>query len=145
MILKKLFICLFPLSISCATNSQSRWAAMGLAAPFGAGVGALTAPEDEKSEFHALAWGSTFVAIAAILGGYYYNDDEDLGKLRTEVEMLKAIKFDLIDEGVGYSNPLKKNKNSVKWKIYKIDQWVPGGKNIKYHRDLMIKKGENEK
>ena len=140
--IKLLLICFFSLSIvSCATNSKSRWAAVGIAAPLGAGVGALSAPEREKPEFHAFTWGSAFVAMAALLAGYYYSDDQELEKLRKEVEALRNPKLELITEGEGYlKGSLKNEKEPVKWKVYKIDRWTPDGEDVMYHQDLMIKK-----
>lgn len=129
---------------SCATHSQSRWAVMAVAAPVGAGLGALSSPENEKPIFHAFAWGSAFVAAAAIIGNYYYNDDPEIKKLRQELIKLKSIpKFELITEGKGYFNdPLKGVEIPVKWRVYKVDKWISGGEGVKYHQDLMIKREE---
>ncbi len=151
-----MFLILSLSNLSCATRSQSRWMAMGAAAPVGAAVGALSSPGNEKPEFHAFAWSSFFVAVAAIIGGYYYNDDEELqqmnqrlGDLNHEVKKLNSEvirlkhppKFELITEGKGYFKyPHKKDKNLVKWKVYKVDKWIPDGEDTKYHQDLMIKR-----
>ena len=127
---------------SCATSSQSRWASMGLAAPVGILVGALSAPENEKPTYHAFAWGSAFVAGAAIFGNYYYSDDKEMGSLREELMRLKSPpRFELLTEGEGYFNdPLKNTETPVSWKVYKIDKWIPSGEGIKYHQDMMIKR-----
>ncbi len=125
---------------SCATNSQSRWVTIGIAAPIGAGVGALSAPRKEKPEFHALTWGALFAAGAAIFGNYYYNDDKEIERLRSELDLLKNPQLEILTQGEGYfKDPITGNKseNLVKWKIYKIDKWVSDGKNTKYHQDLM--------
>lgn len=128
--------------IGCATNSKTKWAMMGIAAPFGAGIGASTAPKDEKPEFHAFAWGAAFTAVAAIVGGYYFNDDDELARLKKENEAYKNMpKFELIKEGEGYlKKSLKKGEKPVKWKVYKTDQWVPDGEERQFHRDMMIEK-----
>ena len=137
--------------VGCATNSQSRWAVMGIAAPIGAGVGALSVPEDEKPEFHALTWGAIFVAAAAIAGGYYYNDDKEIERLRGENERLRVLtkspKFEFITEGQGYFKETfsKGEKKPVKWKVYKMDRWIPDGEDRKYHQDMMIERVERRK
>ncbi len=127
----------------CATNSKSRWAAMGLAMPIGAGVGLATTPVNEKPEFHALTWGSAFIAATALFGNYYFNDDEELKKLRLENTTLKSkSEFQLITEGKGFfKTPFeKKRTKKVKWKVYKMDKWISDGENRKFHQDMMIEK-----
>ena len=131
---------------SCATNSKSRWAAMGIAAPIGASMGALSAPPRERAELHALAWGSAFVALASVIGEYHFGDDEELEKLRKKVKDFEnTFQPKLLNEGSGYLNhPSLDNTKPFKWKIYKIDKWV-GDETIKYHQDLMLKVEPTEK
>ena len=127
--------------MSCATNSKSRWLTIGVAAPIGAGVGALSAPPTEKPEMHAFAWSSVFVAIAAIIGNYHFSDDEELKNLRTQVRNFeKASLPKLIDKGQGYlKHPFLGETKLKNWKLYKIDKWVEEDENTRIHQDLMFK------
>ena len=141
--MKKLIsiIVLSSILTACATNRKSKWLMVGVAAPVGAGVGALSAPHDEKTEFHAITWAGIFFAAATILGDYYYNDDKELANLRSKIKSFENPKFELITEGTGsFKDPLTKNSSPVNWKVYKIDKWVSDGEDTKYHQDLMIKK-----
>ena len=139
---KKLFIIALSMTlVSCATNSQSRLAVMGIAAPMGAGIGALSAPKKERPEFHALTWGAVALASAAFFGHYYFNDDKEINRLRSEIKYLKEPKLEMVTKSKGYfKNPPSKGKEVIRWKVYKIDQWISVGEDIKYHRDLMIKR-----
>lgn len=142
-----LALCLLPLLTSlftgCATHSQSRLLAIGVSAPLGATIGGVTAPEDEKPEFHALTWGSVFMAATAVLANFYFSGDEELAKLRQEnFDLKNKPDFQLITEGEGYFQKTftDKGKTPVKWRVYKIDRWISDGENKKYHQDMMIER-----
>lgn len=143
-----LYTTVFFILTGCATNQKSRWMLMGAALPIGAGVGAATAPSDERPEFHALTWGATLVALSALFGNYYFSNEKELKKLRQENLSLKnKPKFKLITKGKGvFKSPFsKKGEKEVQWKVYKIDQWISDGENRKIHQDLMIEKYRKEK
>ena len=44
--------------LGCATNRQNRWVATGGAVALGAGIGAASAPNNERKELHAVYWGA---------------------------------------------------------------------------------------
>ena len=138
-----IYICTLSIFGGCATGQKSRLMLMGAALPIGAGVGAATAPSDERPDFHALTWGATFVALSALFGNYYFSNEEELKKLRQENSFLKnKPKFKLITKGKGvFKTPFsQKGQKEVQWKVYKIDQWIPDGENRKIHQDLIIEK-----
>ncbi len=144
-----LFILTISLTSACATNSKSRWAMMGAAAPVGGVIGYSTAPDDEKPEAHAFLWSAVFVAAAAIIGNYLYSDDKELSSLRAENQTLKTKpNFELISENEekfyvpsGTVGEYKKGK----YKVKKIDVWVDDGPNAKIHQDLRLELNMNEK
>ncbi len=161
MVAKGVMVFLSFMTMGCATNlkyqqmtnSQYRWATMGIAAPIGAGVGALSAPDREKKAYHALAWASAFVAASAIFGNYHYSDDKEIEKLRKQVKDYEnSLRPHLLNEGSGYlKHPSLDKTKPVKWKVYKIDKWVQENEATKYHQDLMLKlepmakgKGKNQ-
>ena len=127
--------------VNCATNSKTRWALMGASAPIGGAVGYASAPDNEKKEAHALLWASIFALGAAIVGNYFYSDDDKLKELQAENDKLKDIpKFEVISEGEGrFVSPNHKEQNA-KYKIKKIDVWVNDGPDTKYHQDLKLER-----
>jgi hypothetical protein len=142
--MKQIVYILFCLNlISCATNTKTRWALMGAAAPVGAAVGYSTALKGESKEFHAVAWAAVFTAIAAVIGNTFYNDDKRISNLESENEKLKVIpKLELISQEKGiYKGTLNySGKKKVKLNAHKADKWIPHGKNKMIHVDIIAEK-----
>ena len=52
---------------ACATNRQKRWTATGVAFVGGLGIGAASAPANERKELHAVYWGSLLGLATALI------------------------------------------------------------------------------
>lgn len=134
---------LFMLS-GCATNSKTRWALMGTAAPVGAVVGYSTAPDDEKPAAHGFLWAAAFTAIAGVVGNYFFSDDKELDSLRAENSVLKSVpKFEMLGQDKGrFIIPGEKNSGTKpgNYKVKRIDVWVEDGPNARIHQDMRVEK-----
>lgn len=128
----------------CATNSKTRWALMGTAAPVGVVVGYSTAPEDEKPAAHGFLWAAAFTAIASIIGNYFFSDEKELAALREENNAVKSIpKFEVLGQDRGrFAVPgdAQKGTKSGNYKIKRIDVWVEDGPNARIHQDMRVEK-----
>ncbi len=137
-------ICIILFATSgCATNSKTRYALMGGAASAGAAVGYATTKEGDSKPAHSALWAASFGLIAAVVGNYFFNDDEELTTLRKENELLKTPRLELIDEKTGYyTSPSLKNGKKQKYKvrIYKTNKWIDTDENTKYHQDMKLEK-----
>lgn len=149
--MKLMILCLMVCSIifsGCATNSQKRWTLMASAAPVGAAVGVATAPKQIKESYHGFYWGAAFVAVAAIIGNYFFSDKKEVAKLKKENEWLKSNpKLELIEEGKGkFKSPFDKDGDEkVYWKVYKTNKWIDAGDGVKFHQDMKIEKFKSKK
>ncbi|UOF02638.1 hypothetical protein [Bdellovibrio reynosensis] len=140
-----LFVLSFSLLCGCATNQKSRIATTVAGFAVGAAIGAGTAPEDERTELHAMYWGGLLGLAGAVASNFYFNDERDLEVMRLENEKMKAqLDFfqngpaTLLKDTTGTADKKFFQSGKARIKLYKIDQWVDEGPNKKYHRDQMI-------
>ena len=108
-------------------------------------IGAISAPSDEKKEFHGAMWGG-LCSSAAMLTNEVLEGNKEKKKV---AEMLKQyrgteLKDELILKESLLSSPEIKNidprireKLNGNWSIYKIDNWILDGGKIK-HEDMEI-------
>lgn len=144
-----IFLCFVFLLSGCSTPQKSRTAVTLGAFAIGAGIGAGTAPADERKELHAMYWGGLIGIGAAILSNYYFseqNEREKLilenDKLKAEMELIQNANKVLLKEGQGYFKNSSGEEyfqgGKAKWRLYQIDKWTKDGPNKIYHQDRMV-------
>ncbi len=133
----------------CATNRQNRWAATGGAVAVGLGVGAATAPNNERKELHAVYWGALLGLGAALISQEIFSDAKEIERLTLENQK-QSLQLDVIQnattvlqrEGKGYfKSPTGEEllpSGKAKWKLYQIDKWVKDGPTRLIHQDRMV-------
>lgn len=149
--MRKLISILLALAVlnACSTSQKSRTAVTLAAFSGGAGIGAATAPEDERKELHAMYWGGLLGIGAAIVSNYYFNDQHELeklvlenDKLKAEMELVQNANKVLLKEGQGYFKNSSGEEyfqgGKARWRLYQIDKWTKDGPNKLYHQDRMV-------
>lgn len=133
----------------CATNRQKRWTATGTAFAAGVGIGAASAPSNERKELHAVYWGALLGLGAALISQEVFSDENETEKLTLENQKL-SLQLDLIQnantvllkEGKGYfKSPTGEelfSSGKAKWRLYQIDKWTKNGPNQLFHQDKMV-------
>ena len=128
---------------------KSRLLATSTAAIVGAGIGAGTAPADERKELHAMYWAGILGLTTAIASNFIYSDQDEIdrarlenAKLKADLDLIQNSKTVLLKEGKGYfKNPSGEEYfqgGKAKWRLYQIDRWAKDGPNIIYHQDRMV-------
>lgn len=147
--LLRLLLCFSLLLAACSTPQKSRTAVTLGSFVVGAGLGAATAPSDERKELHAMYWGGLLGVGAALISNYYFSEENEREKLVLENEKLKAqmelfqnANTVLLKEGKGYFKGTAGEEyfqgGKARWRLYQIDKWSKDGANRMYHQDRMV-------
>ena len=135
--------------IGCATNRQKRLTATGAAFVGGLGIGAASAPANERKELHAVYWGSLLGLATALISQEVFSDERDTERLTLEnqklgmqLDMIQNANTVLLREGKGYfKSPTGEElfaSGKAKWRLYQIDKWSRNGPNQLFHQDRMV-------
>ena len=133
----------------CATHRQNRWLVTGAGVAAGVGLGAATAPGDERKELHAVYWGALLGLGAALISQEVFSDAKEIERLTLEnqkqnhqLDVIQNANTVLQREGKGYfKSPTGEEllpNGKAKWKLYQIDKWVKDGPTRLIHQDRMV-------
>lgn len=139
----RFFILIFVLaSLSCATNRKSSLALISSSAATGAIAGTVTAPEDENPGMHGVFWASALAAVAGVASYYIFDSEKELEETRNmNIELAQKLDRTIRGEtppstaGTAsfaekdFPKEFRKLVIPGQFRVYKIDKWVPEGKN----------------
>lgn len=139
---------------SCSTNRGKTLLGMGVAALAGGTLGALTAPQNERAEGHALMWAGLSSGTAGALGLFVFDEEAKSNELHRQNDVLMKSLNALNGEGDDPSGQLVYESNSPfgkdvpseyrglvkpgRWSVYKLNRWTVNGENTLIHQDKMI-------
>ena len=134
-------------NLSCASPQKSRLALAGGAAVTGALVGYQAAPKNERPEMHAVYWGSLLGLVAALIGEFFWSDEEAMvrtqlenDRLKAELELINSANKVLLKQGEGHFKSGATPPGTVvpdkgKWRLYQTDRWIKEGPHQLLHID----------
>lgn len=133
----------------CATPQKSRLAATAAGFAVGLGIGAATAPADERTDLHAMYWGGLLGIASAVAAEFYFSENREAEKIQLENEKLNAqmdlirnANMVLLKQGQGYFKSSAGEEyfqgGKAKWRLYQVDRWNKDGPNRLFHEDRMV-------
>lgn len=122
-------------------NGKKRFAVTLTGMGAGAAIGALSAPEDEKPEFHAFAWGAAIGLATKLVADYVWGDHHELADTKKEfLEYREKNDFIKIDEKLGYMTDSKNGKQvKVIYEVHKGRKFFPVSDDAKYIAETFLK------
>lgn len=138
------------LSVSCATPRKSRMALVGGSFGAGALLGYQAAPQNERPEMHGMYWASFLGLVAALIGEFFWSDEEattraqlENDRLKAELELINSANKVLLKQGDGHFKSDAPSSDAAlsgkgKWRLYQTDRWLKEGPNQLFHVDKTI-------